>query len=243
MKKGLIVLLVALYSGAAAGQSHRMKQSVDLSFAAAHYQGVLALSFVNEWTVKQKLTLGLGLRYTGYLGANQYYATAPATLTSGSTSPLIIFKNNIDANIDTFLVKSPQVNALNLSINLAYRLNSRLDAGFNIDAIGFSFGASRTGNYINGPSGKMVRATPTPFNILLVSDNDKGTLNSEFFVRYALNGQWGLKLGASFLFTEYTTDIPVQQYPQANDRFRNKSLLAMIGITYKFHAYESPKKK
>lgn len=190
-----------------------------------------------------RLTLGVGLRFTGYLAANQYYTTAPATLTSGSTSPLIIFKNNINANIDTFLVKSPQVNALNLSINAGYRISNRLDAGFNIDAVGFSFGAHRTGNYINGPAGKMVRATPTPFNLLLVSDNDRGTLNSEFFLRYAIDRQWGLKLGATFLFTEYTTDLPVQQYPQPNDRFRNKSLLAMIGITYKFHTNEYTTKK
>lgn len=229
-----LVAILLIFSNAI-GQTHA-KQSFDVSLSGAHYQGALALSFVNDWTLaKQKLSAGVGLRYTGYLGANQYYSTAPAELTSGSTSPLIIFKNNIAANIDTFLVKSPLVNSLNLSINLTYHINSRLDAGFNIDAIGFSFGGSRAGNYINGPSGRMLRAAPTSFNILLVSDNDRGTLNSEFFLRYAIAARWGVKAGATFLFTEYTTDTPVQQFPQPNNRFRNKSLLALIGIHYKLH--------
>jgi hypothetical protein len=231
-------MLFCIEKGSA--QSNRINQYFDVTFAAARYQGTMALSFVNNWSVgeRQRLTLGLGLRLTGYLGANQYYTTAPAILTSGSTSPLIIFQNNITANIDTFLIKSPQANLFNLSINLGYRINTKLEAGFNIDAIGFSFGGRRTGNYINGPVGKMLSASPTMFNTLLISDNDRGSLNSEFFVRYKLNNRWGVKLGASFLFTEYTTAIAVQQFPQANDRFRNKSLLACLGISYKLQSHK-----
>ncbi len=195
----------------------------------------MAISYVHSWKfgAKQKLGLGIGGRFTSYLAANQYYVTAPAQLTSGSTGPLIIFKDNITANMDTFLIKSPQVNSINLSINIDYQLSKKITAGFNIDAIGFSFGGSRNGNYINGASGKMVSATPTTFNILLISDNDRGSLNSEFYGKYFLNDQWAVKLGAQFLFTEYTTQTQVQQFPQANDRFRNKSLLLCAGVSYK----------
>jgi hypothetical protein len=207
----------------------------DATFGGAKYQGTLALSYVHLWHLgeKQKFGIGIGTRFTSYLGANQYYMTAPAQLTSGSTSPFIIFQDNITANIDTFLVKSPQVNSLNLSINFNYRITKKIEAGFNIDVIGFSFGGSRQGNYINGPTGKMAGAAPTPFNILLVSDNDRGSLNSEFFARYFLNDQWAVKIGAQFLFTEYTTSTKVQQFPSENDRFRNKSLLFCLGITRK----------
>jgi hypothetical protein len=213
----------------------RFTKYFDVTFGVAKYQGTLSLSYVHTWRfgAKQKLGIGLGARFTSYLAANQYYATAPATLTSGSTSPTIIFQDNIQANIDTFLIKSPQVNSINLSINIDYRLSNKIIAGFNIDAIGFSFGGSRSGNYINGASGKMVSATPTPFNILLISDNDKGSLNSEFYFRYFLNDKWGLKVGAQFLFTEYTTETKVQQFPEPNDRFRNKSLLFCVGASYK----------
>ena len=76
-------------------------------------------------------------------------------------------------------------------------------------------------------------AHPTPFNVLLISDNDRGTLNSELYANYFLNEKWGLKLAGQFLFTEYTTQYEIQQYPEANDRFRNKSLLLAIGVVRK----------
>lgn len=229
MKKVLFYLLLLPVSLVA-------QRTVDLADAAvgvARYQGALSLSYVHLWQVgaKQKLSLGVGVRFTSYLAANQYYITAPATLTSGSTSPFIIFQDNLVANIDTFLVKSPQINCVNISLNLEYQLTKRLAAGFNIDAIGFSLGSGVTGNYINGPAGKMVNASPTAFNLLLVSDNDRGSLNSEMFARYAVNERWSLKLGAQFLFTEYTTSYPAQQFPSENDRFRNKSLMLFVGIT------------
>ncbi len=207
----------------------------DATFGIAKNQGSLTLSYVHLWQFgkNQKLGIGLGGRFTSYLAANQYYVTAPAQLTSGSTSPLIFFKDNIAKNIDTFLVKSPQVNSINMSTNIDYRLTKKFTIGFNIDAIGFSFGGSRNGNYINGSVSKMTGAKPTAFNILLVSDNDRGSLNSEFYGNYFLNEQWAVKVGAQFLFTEYTTATKVQQFPGANDRFRNKSLLFCIGIRYK----------
>jgi hypothetical protein len=237
MKKNLIVftvfVLMNLEGYSQTGE--RVTKYIDATFGIAKYQGTLSLSYVHTWRIgaKQKLGIGLGGHFTSYLAANQYYTTAPATLTSGSTSPTIIFQDNIQSNIDTFLIKSPQVNSINLSIHIDYQLSKKITAGFNIDAIGFSFGGSRTGNYINGASGKMLSATPTPFNILLISDNDKGSLNSEFYFRYFLNDKWGLKAGAQFLFTEYTTETKVQQFPEPNDRFRNKSLLFCIGASYK----------
>jgi len=234
MKKLLLYtfLLASLTTSA-----QRISSYADVTLGGAKYQGTLALSYVHLWRfgAKQKLGIGIGGRFTSYLGANQYYITAPAQLTSGSTSPFIIFQDNITANIDTFLIKSPQVNCLNLSININYQISKKINAGFNIDAIGFSFGGSRDGNYINGPVGKMAGATPTSFNVLLVSDNDRGSLNSEFFARYSLNDLWSLKAGAQFLFTEYTTSSKVQTFPQENDRFRNKSLLFCLGISRKIN--------
>lgn len=230
MKK--ILYIIFLFSGFA---TTAQRTYADATLGGVKYQGTLALSYVHLWRLgkSQKLGIGIGGRFTSYLGANQYYITAPAKLTSGSTSPLIIFKDNITANIDTFLVKSPQVNSFNVSINIDYQVTKKITAGFNIDAIGFSFGGSRNGNYINGPTGKMTSATPTAFNVLLISDNDRGTLNSEFYGKYFLNDKWSLKLGAQFLFTEYTTATKVQQFPEGNDRFRNKSLLLCAGVSLK----------
>lgn len=231
----IVVLPCALLLVSFVAPAQRISSYADATLGGAKYQGTLALSYVHLWHFgeKQKLGIGIGGRFTSYFGANQYYITAPAQLTSGSTSPLIIFQDNIAANIDTFLIKSPQVNCLNLSINIDYQISKKLTAGFNIDAIGFSFGGNRNGNYINGPVPKTVDATPTSFNILLVSDNDRGSLNSEFLAKYSLNELWKIKVGAQFLFTEYTTSSKVQTFPNENDRFRNKSLLFCVGVSRK----------
>lgn len=231
MKKVLIVALLACFFSEGLSQ----KNELNLTSAVGSTQGSVSFSFHHDWELwkSKKFAAGVGARFTSYLGANQYYITAPAELTSGSTGPFVIFKENIQENIDTFLIKSPQVNLLNLMINLRYKFNEKLMVGFNIDVLGFSFGSSAKGNYINGVEGAMLSAKPTAFNILLISDNDQGSLNSELYGKYFWNEKWGLKLGAQFLFTEYTTDTEIQQQPEPNDRFRKKSLMIAIGVTHK----------
>ncbi|MFZ6012893.1 MAG: hypothetical protein ACOYXT_21285 [Bacteroidota bacterium] len=208
---------------------------VDLDLAAGDSEGslTLALNYDRGLGKQHKIVIGAGARFTSYLGKNQYYVTAPARLTSGSTGPGVLFKENIEANMDSFLIQSAQVNSLNLLVTIGYNVSEKLMLRFNIDVVGFSFGKGITGNYINGSQGAMEQGSPTSFNLLLISDNDKGTLNSELFARYLLNDKWGLKAGLQFLFTEYTTDSEVQQIPEANDRFRNKSLMFSAGVSYK----------
>jgi hypothetical protein len=208
---------------------------IDLDGGIGKSEGTMSLSFNFDKSLgkKHRIVVGGGARFTSYLGTNQYYITAPAELTSGDTGPGVIFKENIDANIDTFLIKTAQVNSLNLMITLGYNASPKLLFRFNIDVIGFSFGNSVNGNYINGLQGAMESADPSPFNLLLVSDNDKGSLNSEFFGRYLISDKWGIKAGVQFHFTEYTTENEIQQQPEPNDRFRNKSLMFMIGGSFK----------
>ena len=208
---------------------------IDANLAIGDSEGSLAFSLNYDRGVgkRKKIIIGLAGRLTSYFGKNQYYVTAPAALTSGSTGPEVLFKENIEANMDTFLIKTSQVNCFNLALTLGYNLSERILLRFNIDVIGFSFGQSVNGNYINGTEGAMESANPSVFNLLLISDNDKGSLNSEFFVRYLLNDKWAIKGGIQFLFTEFTTDSDVQQFPEPNDRFRNKSLMFSAGVSYK----------
>jgi hypothetical protein len=230
------ILITCFYHDGSAQASESYSKFADVDGAVGNTEGSLAFSFNVDKSLgkKGKIVVGFGGRFTSYLGKNQYYVTAPAELTSGSSGPGVIFKENIEANMDTFLIKNAQVNSLNLLLTLGYNFSDRFMVRFNIDAIGFSFGKSTTGNYINGAQGSIESSEPTSFNLLLISDNDKGSLNSEFFARYLLNEKWGIKGGAQFLFTEYATDTEVQQFPEPNDRFRNKSLLFMAGVSYKF---------
>ena len=139
---------------------------IDANFAIGDSEGSLALSLNYDMAVgkRKKIIIGLAGRLTSYFGKNQYYVTAPAELTSGSTGPGVLFKENIEANMDSFLIKTSQVNCFNLALTLGYNLSKRVLLRFNIDAIGFSFGKSVNGNYINGNEGSMEPSTPTAFN-------------------------------------------------------------------------------
>jgi len=180
----------------------------------------------------QRFKIGYGFRFSSYLGSNQDFTTAPALLTSKEEGPQILFSETYDENIDTLSFSSAQVNTLNIAIHLNYSLTPKLDIGFNIDAIGFSFGGTRTGTFTASPQtyATQQKAKPAAFNLLLVSDNDIGSLNSEIFARYWLSKKWAVKAGAMFLFTEYTTENTLTF---DNDRFRNKSFLLILGTSFK----------
>jgi len=229
-------LLVAMLNFVTAqSPEERGSSYTNFTAGAGSTKGSFSLSYLHDWRLgkKQKFGLGVGARLTSFVGVNLYYITAPAELTSGSTGPGVIFKENIDENIDSLLVKSPQINALNIMLNIDYKVSSKILVGFNIDAMGFSFGGSRSANYINGSTGKITEASPTSFNVLLICDNDNGSLNSELYLQYFFKDLWALKIAGQFLFTEYTTETNVQTFPEDNDRFRNKALLFAVGITRK----------
>jgi hypothetical protein len=135
----------------------------NVSVALGASQGSFSLDYFHNWKFgkKQKLEIGFGGRFTSYFGSSQYYETAPARLTTGSTGPGVLFKEIIIANIDSVLIESPQVNAFNLAVNIGYRISSKVGLGFNIDAIGLSFGQNKNGTYINGLQRIPVSGKPT----------------------------------------------------------------------------------
>lgn len=212
-----------------------IENTITLDGALGKHQGTFSTGYQHDWFLgkNHKIILGIGGRFTAYAGKWQNYVTAPAQLTSNGTGPLVIFKENVIANMDTFLLSRANVYAVNLMVNLGYQFTSKLKAGFNIDVIGASFGAQRRGTYINGSVNQSVGSKVSPLNALLVSDNDRGSLNSELYVSYKFNERLMLRAGPQFLFTEYTTDTKVQQLPEPNDRFRRKSLMLMIGLGFK----------
>lgn len=240
MKKILLSsFLVMSFSFLIAQKSNSTEKAFSLSTAFGNSEFSTAFMYQHMWKLgkKERFKIGGGIRLTNYFGFNKYFTTAPAKLTSGQAGPGVLFSEDIPQNIDTVLFKNSQVNALNLSINFEYQLYKKLRLGFNIDAIGISLGGNKNGTYLgNNGIGAATSAKPTFFNLLLVSDNDLGSLNSELFAAYQYNKKWSAKLGFQFLFAEYTTNTKVQTTLdfQQNDRFRNKSAAISLGLIYQF---------
>jgi long-subunit fatty acid transport protein len=221
-KRLLILVFCALMSTAVFSQRKKVEhqqQFVDLGIGLGKDQTSVSSSYIHNWTLGQsgRIFVGTGVRFTTYFGKNINFTSAPAKLASD------------EKKTDTILAPKPSISALNILISLGYNVSSKLQLGFNIDAVGFSFGP--TGKPIF--NGVTTSAKPTSGNILLVGNNDKGSLNSHFYARYTFNEKLGIVVGYEYLFTELKTSTKVQTIPEQNDRFRQKASDFYIGLSYK----------
>lgn len=236
MKKTSLLLVILLTINQISFAQSKNQRIADLSIAAIGGFSP-ALSYNYNWGLgkKGKFKIGTGIRFTYFAAGNRDLITAPATLTSGEKGPQVLFLENILGNLDTLKFPKVGIGYINIPIHLQYSFSKKLEIGFNIDAIGFSFGNKLNGTFYASDSKSLNKTTqsakPTVFNLLLVSDNDLGSLNSELYARYWLNDKIGLRAGLSFQFIEYTTD---KVLTFENDRFRTKNLLPMIAFSYKF---------
>jgi hypothetical protein len=235
----LFLLLLAGFSGfGSLAQTTKIPYShhnyLDVAIGANKNQFGTAFSWYKLHGIgkRKSFKAGYGLRFSTFSGKDQNYVTAPARLTSGKTGPFVILTENILENFDTLHLTKAQVYYLNASINLQYDWR-RFGLGFNIDVIGFSFGKQKTARFtansvsedyaVNQP------AKPTSFNLLLSSDNDIGSLNSEFYIAYRIHKRIALRGAYSFSFSEYTTD---NKLAFNNDRFRNKVSMYVVAVSY-----------
>ncbi len=222
MKKYIIILFVpiAIQSAAQEQTIAKKEQYVNLGAGFGSSQTSISGAYIYNWNLgdKKKFFIGTGVRFTSYFGKDIDYLSAPANLA------------NEAASTDSILASKPQVNALNALINLGYNFNSRLQAGFNIDVIGIGFG----GNTNASRSAAITTAKAANFNVLLIGNNDIGSLNSNFYLQYKLKNNLGFYAGYQYLFTEIKSEIPLQTIPENNDRFRNKASMVYAGLTYHF---------
>jgi hypothetical protein len=226
------------------GQNHpyRNKHYFDLSASGSAGKFATALSWSHMNTVTKRvpnLKIGYGIRFSTFVAANKFYVTAPAKYTSPVQNLGTIFSETIEANIDTITTPTANSNSLNIALYFEYAITRKIDLGFNIDAVGFSFGPTKSFNVLSSafdPNQSPIQTgAPTRLNLLLTSDNDIGSLNSEFFVRYWISDKIAARGGMSFLFSEYrlSNELSFDNGRIINDRYRHKAAMAMIGVTYK----------
>jgi hypothetical protein len=238
--KILVFLMCVGFTKVMAQNDEKKITTADIALAAGSgFSPAIGLSKTFGIGQKNKFKIGYGIRYTGFFASKEIMArTAPAKLTSGKSALAALFSEDIVSQIDTISLTKTQTHAINLGIHLGYALSKKLDIGFNIDAIGLTFGGAQSAKFIGNNSdvtgksnnNKTFSASPSKFNLLLISDSDLGSLNSEIFARFWVTEKVGIRAGASFQFVEYTTK---SKLAFDNDRFRSKQLLPMVALTVK----------
>ena len=232
MKKIALLLTILLsVSGVSQAQdSTKVKKQPNmqyfmeggLSLGSSSFSGVGAIQVDRSFGKKKNFIVGTGIRFTGFHGNDNNYITAPANLTSN------------DANIDTLFATNSHIYSANVMLNLGYQITEKLQVGFSIDLIGFSFGPDNTSRYIRDGKYKSVEAKPSSPNFLLIGDNDIGSLNSSFYLKYKITKRIGAKLGYQYMFNELRTTTTAQTLPEANNRFRNKDSSVYVGAFFNF---------
>jgi hypothetical protein len=225
MKKNLIASLLICLLFAQVGYAQTTEESpkkgfkynnnFDLALGIGGGGFSSSLSWVKFHGIgkKQKFKIGYGLRLSNYFGSDKIYKTAPASLIK-------------DNKIDELTFAAAQTNSLNATINLQYSFSPKFEVGFNIDALGLSFGGEQNASKA-GVS--VAKASPTSGNILLIDKNDIGSLNSEFYVRYWISPKFAIRAGFSHFFSEYTTKTKLAY---DNDRYRLITDLGFIAFTF-----------
>lgn len=230
-----IILVCIFYANAQYKSANYFEANV--AFAKNKYDFNFNWHHLHPITKNKKLKFGYGLRFTTFFGSGTHeYITAPAKIVKNTTGPAVLFTKAIPENIDYVSINNPTMAFLNTYIILQYTFFEKLDFGFNIDVIGFGFGLKNNGNYSTDKEsmvGLPTNASQSNFNLLLIGENDFGSLNSELFVRYWFSKKWAAKLAVSHLFTEIKTETPVQKTPIENDRFRLVPNLISVGVTFK----------
>jgi hypothetical protein len=226
--KNLILFCCILLSNttASAQQSTlpKKQQFANLTIGFGSAEMSYSTSYYHNWNLgnKNKIFIGTGVRFTATNAKNKNYTSAPSNLAGEATK------------MDTAFGANTSIYALNALLNMGYNFSPRLQLGFNIDLIGYSFGPEKTYQFQGSGLQNNTKASPTPLNLLLVGTNDKGTLNSELYLQYKIKENLGIKIGYQHLFTEITTATKVQSLPEPNDRFRKISDLVTVGVSFSF---------
>lgn len=206
---------------------------VGSNIALGSQKNAAAIWAKQEWGFgkQHQFKIGYGLRITMFNAYQSTHVTAPWRLTQGPANSVG------NPNIDTLFIAEQHSQMANLFISLGYTLKEKIEFKFTIDALGVSTGKSVEAEHItntqapaNSPRTQTLKAKPHTLNALLVSDNDIGSLNSDFTVGYWVTPKWNLFAGYTFLFSEYQTEKIIRN---ENDRFRFKASLGTLGIVYK----------
>lgn len=224
----VFVLFALLCAQISLGQEGEKKASfdhaIDVSLGANRFQNMASLSYMQNWRIgsKKRLQLTYGLRFSTFKtsqSSNLYFLSAPPEFYM------------VPEKTDTIIAEGGQNNIV-LFIGATYVIKEKLELGFNIDGIGYTFGPSRSALFIGNDSkvAKLVDVSPNQISALLVGANDIGMIKAEFFAGYWITPKWMVRAGMINAFLEYKTLTEVQV---GNSRFRADPILPMIGVRYK----------
>lgn len=247
----LFSCLLPFWSLAQSPVATRISSGIDLGagFRSGQISPSLTYYQLLNVTKDRSFSIGWTAAFRTFYASNVDYTTAPAYLRRGGKSGFYALGAPLaPAYIDTLQMPSASATSLNLGARVQFRV-SLFEIGASADLLGITLGRSRVGKYTSSSgyylaetatkveqafpfTGDAVNqsARPTVANIQLLGDNAIGTLATEVYGRVKVSQGVGIKVGYQWLSTEYTTSV--RNGADGNDRFRSRSGLTYVGLTF-----------
>ena len=132
---------------------------------------------------------------------------------------------------DRVTIDGARLAMINADIHASAKIAPRLEGGFNLDVAGFSFGAHENASFRRSSSdpARTVGASPGGGNLFLFGSNDRGSLNSEFYLAWQFSPSWSVRGGLAHLLTEY---VIADDLGGATRRYRKFSNLAFAAVRW-----------
>lgn len=194
----------------ASDRGSRWARTLDASIAVARDRGTAAVSWNQLHAVwPARLELGLGAR------ATTFHARGPLVFRTGDPSL------ERAGRVNGLGLADPWVTSVNLQLLAIARVAGPVEAGFDLDLAGVSFGPRRSGRYEASDPGLAgaQAARVAAFNLLRGGVRDSGQLNSEFFVGVRLGPTWTVRAGLSHVVTGYRSLAPLDHGNRDFERF------------------------
>lgn len=221
---GMFFTLFLQVESTQAQEAKTLSNNIEVGVGFTSGGTIAGVGYWQDWGVlkNKALRLGYGVRFTGFLGSDADHASAPPKFWNDETMR------------DSLLVSSPQMSNIALYIGASYLIADRFEVGFNIDALGYTFGGDKDAIHTStSGDGTETAAKVNPGSVtaLLLGPNDIGMVRSDFFVGYKINENWKARVGFGPLFTEYRTETELQE---GNTRYRGTYGMILLGANYSF---------
>lgn len=142
-----------------------------------------------------------------------------------------------DNLVDTMVFGRTQVLSFNFNAQAEYYLKKWLAAGLAVDLIGISTGVETNAAYHPGKESTTsgykslseVKTRPTSANAFSLADQ-KGTLNTQLFLRLEPNKNFAFRIGFACLMNEFSTELTYGSRGQY--RFENNVGAYFLGVSF-----------
>ncbi|MCX7744112.1 MAG: hypothetical protein N2167_06060 [Flavobacteriales bacterium] len=166
---------------------------------------------------KKRIKLGGGLRFNMANVTKRMFITA--------------FPGRPDAGTyDSLFFDDHTIYSLNLTFHADVSFTRWLDGGFNLDVAGVSFGETTDASYRSAtflPATSIEQVHPELFNVFAFGNNNRGTTNTQFYLRFWPGENFFIKAGYSLF---HITENTVNTLNFSNNRFVTSSHMGFLSL-------------